>query len=69
MVESMPEVQIEECLGVGALVIVIMNFLINGIEDYGSLVNTLEQKEYRSKQKKLGLDMKHDKSPPATPSI
>ena len=41
-VESTSEVQIEERLGVEALVAVIMNFESDGIEEYGSLVVALD---------------------------
>ena len=51
-VESMSVVQIEECLGVKALAVVIMNFASDGIEEYGSLVVTLDRNEYQSKPKK-----------------
>ena len=47
----------------------IMNFESDGIEEYGSLVVALEQGEFRSKPKKLELDMKHRESPPTKPSI
>ena len=42
LVDSMYEVQIEECLGVEALAAVIMNFLCDGIEEYVSLVVVLQ---------------------------
>ena len=41
----------EEGLGLEALPTVIMNFDNDGIEEYNSLVATLEQNEYRSKPK------------------
>ena len=45
-----------------------MNFENNGIEEYGYLVAALDRGEFRSKLKKLELDMKHRESPPARPS-
>ena len=68
-VEGMFEVPIEECLGVEALVEMIMNFERDDIEYYGSLVAALERNEYRSKPDKLELDMKHRESPPTRLSI
>ncbi|TMW96088.1 hypothetical protein EJD97_007942, partial [Solanum chilense] len=68
-VESTSEVLIEEPVCVEALAVVIMNFLSDGIEEYRSLVAALEQSEYRSKPKKLVIDMKHRKSPPTRSSI
>ena len=65
----MSKVQIEECLGVEALKVVIMNFESDGIKYYESLVVALEMNKYRSKLRKLELDMKHRESPPARPSI
>ena len=47
----------------------IINFESYGIEDYGYLVVALEQNEYRSKLKKLELDMKHCESAPVKQSI
>ncbi|XP_015057531.1 uncharacterized protein LOC107003759 [Solanum pennellii] len=58
-IESVSKVQIEERLGVEALATIIMNFNSYGIEEYGSLVATLERNKYQSKSKKLELDMKH----------
>ena len=49
--------------------VVIMNFESDGIEECGSLAAVLERGEYRSKSKKLKLDMKHRESPLAIPSI
>ena len=68
-VEKSLEVQIEERLGVEALVAVIMNFNSDCIEDYGSLVAALDRGDVRLKPKKLELDMKHHKFPTAKPSI
>ena len=42
-----------------------MNFVIDAIEEYSSLVVALENNEYRSKSKKLEFDMQHHESPPA----
>ena len=67
-VESTSEGQIKKCLGVEALAAVIMNFESDGIES-GSLVAALERGEFRSKPKKLELDIKHRECPPAIPSI
>ena len=61
--------KIKERLGVDALATTIMNFDSDGIEEFDSLVAILEQLEYRSKLKKLELDMKHRESTPARPSI
>ena len=63
------EVPIGERLGVEALGRAIMNFESYGIEEYDFLVTTLERGEYWFKPKKVGLDMKHRESLPATPSI
>ena len=49
---TVSEIQIEDRLGVELLAKVIINFDIDGIEYYGSLVATLERNEYRSKPKK-----------------
>ena len=49
--------------------VVIMNFESDGVEEYESLVASLERSEYRSKSKKLENDMKHHESPHAIPSI
>ena len=62
-VESVSEVQTEECLSVEALKAVIMNFDSDGIEDCNDLVDELERKEYQSKPKKLDSEMKHRESP------
>ena len=63
------ETQIEERLGVEALVIVIMNFYIDCIEEYESLVAALDRGDVRFTPKKFELDMKNRESPPAKPSI
>ncbi|XP_069149252.1 uncharacterized protein [Solanum lycopersicum] len=63
------EVQIEERLGVEALVAVIMNFESDGIEEYGSFVAKHDRGKFPFKAKKLELDMKHRESPLAKPSI
>ena len=68
-VGSTPKVQIKERLGIEALAAVTINCESYGIEEYGSLVTTLERGEYRSKPKKLELDMKHCESPPMRPFI
>ena len=61
MVESTSKVQIEGCLGVEALEVVIMNFENDGIEKYGSLVAALRG-DFQFKPKKLELDIKHHES-------
>ena len=58
-VEKSFEAEIEECLGVEALAEVIMNFDSDFIQEYGSLVATLDRGYVRFKPKKLELDMKH----------
>ena len=58
-VKSIFVVQTKERLGIEALAVVIMNFESDGIEYYGSLVAATERNGYRSKPKKLELDMKH----------
>ena len=63
------ETQIEERLGVEALVAVIMNFDSNCIEEYESLVAALDRGDVRFKPKKFELDMKNRESPPAKSSI
>ena len=68
-VKSSSKVQIEECLGVEALAVVIMNFESDGIKEYGSLVAELDQGDIRFKPKKLELDMKHRESPHVKSSI
>ena len=45
-----------------------MNFDSDGIKKYDSLVAALERNEYRSKTRKLELDMKHGESPSSKPS-
>ena len=63
------ETQIEKCLGVKALAAVIMNFDSDCIEEYESLVATLDRGDVRFKSKKFELDIKNRESPPAKPSI
>ncbi|KAK4733810.1 hypothetical protein R3W88_008071 [Solanum pinnatisectum] len=46
-----------------------MNFKSDGIEEYDELVAALDMCEYRSKQKKLEVDMKNHESPLARPSV
>ena len=46
-----------------------MNFYSDCIEEYTSLVETLERGDVLFKQKKLELDMKHQEYPPAKLSI
>uniref|UniRef100_M1DTQ6 Integrase core domain containing protein n=1 Tax=Solanum tuberosum TaxID=4113 RepID=M1DTQ6_SOLTU len=58
------EVSIEERFGVDALAAVMMNFDGYGIEDYDELVAALDRFEFRSKPKRLELDMKNRDSPP-----
>ncbi|XP_015075911.1 uncharacterized protein LOC107020101 [Solanum pennellii] len=67
-VESVCEVQIEDQLAVETLATLITNFDSDGIEEYGSLVASLERKAYRSKLQKLELDMKHHESAPVKTS-
>ena len=50
-VESMSVAQIEECLGVKALAVVIMNFASDGIEEYESLVRHLSETNIRPNQR------------------
>ena len=57
------ETQIEERLGVEALVTVIMNFDNDCIEEYGSLVAALDRGNVHFKPKKFYLDMQHRESP------
>uniref|UniRef100_M1E034 Integrase core domain containing protein n=1 Tax=Solanum tuberosum TaxID=4113 RepID=M1E034_SOLTU len=52
------DVSIEERSGVDALSAVIMNFEGDGIEVYDELVAALDRFKFRSKPKKLELDMK-----------
>ena len=68
-VEESSEVQIEERLGVEALAAVIMNFDSDGIEEYGSLVATLDRGNVRFKIKIFELDMQHCESPSTKLSI
>ena len=63
------ETQIEKLLGVEALVVVIISFDIDYIEEYESLVVDLDQGDVRFKSKKYKLDMKNRESTPAKPSI
>ena len=63
------ETQIGERLGVEALAAVIMNFYRNCIEEYESLVESLDRGNVRFKQKKYELDMKNRESPPTKPSL
>ena len=46
-----------------------MHFESDCIKEYGSLVGSLYRGDVQFKQKKVGLDMKYHKSPPAKPSI
>ena len=46
-----------------------MNFDCDGIEEYGSLVATLDRGNVHFKPKKFELDMKHPEFRPAKPSI
>uniref|UniRef100_M1DI46 Integrase core domain containing protein n=1 Tax=Solanum tuberosum TaxID=4113 RepID=M1DI46_SOLTU len=68
-VESVTEVQVDKRVGVEALATVIMNFDSDGIKEYDELLAALDKFEYRSKPKKLDLDMKNRESPPARPSV
>ena len=63
------ETQIEERLGVVALVAVIMNFDSDCIEVLESLVSAFDRGDVRFKPKKFELDMKNRESPPAKLSI
>ncbi|XP_049371952.1 uncharacterized protein LOC125836842 [Solanum verrucosum] len=65
MVERGSKVSIEERLGVDTLAAVMINFEGDGIEDYDELVAALDRFAFRSKPKKLELDMKNGDSPPA----
>ena len=47
----------------------IMNFDSDDIEEYGSLVATLDRGDDRFKPKKLELDIRHRESPPSKPSV
>ncbi|XP_049393351.1 uncharacterized protein LOC125857760 [Solanum stenotomum] len=62
-------VSIEERLGVDALAAIMMNFEGDGTEDYDELFAALDRFEFRSKPKKLELDMKNRDSPPAKPYV
>uniref|UniRef100_M1DP97 Integrase core domain containing protein n=2 Tax=Solanum tuberosum TaxID=4113 RepID=M1DP97_SOLTU len=46
-----------------------MNFEGDGIKDYDELVSALDRFEFRSKPKRLELDMKSHDSPPIKPSV
>ncbi|XP_069145939.1 uncharacterized protein [Solanum lycopersicum] len=61
--------QIEKRLGVEALNAMIMNFDNDCIEEYESLVATLDHGDVLFKPKKYELNMKNHESPPAKPSI
>ena len=63
------ETQIEERLGVEALAAVIMNFDNDCIEEYESLVATLDRGNVWFKSNKYDIDIKNRESPPAKPSI
>ncbi|KAK4713472.1 hypothetical protein R3W88_019379 [Solanum pinnatisectum] len=65
IVELGSDVSIEERFGINALATVMMNFEGDGIEDYDELVAALYRFEFCSKLKKLELDMKNCKPPPA----
>uniref|UniRef100_M1DGD9 Integrase core domain containing protein n=1 Tax=Solanum tuberosum TaxID=4113 RepID=M1DGD9_SOLTU len=63
------DVFIEDRLGVDALSAVMINFEGDCIEDYDELVAALDRFEFRSKPKRLELDMKNRDSPPTKPFI
>ena len=63
------ETQIEERLGVEALVVVIMNYDSDRIGEYESLVSALDRGDVRFISKKYELDMKNRESPPTKSSI
>ncbi|KAK4727138.1 hypothetical protein R3W88_032055 [Solanum pinnatisectum] len=65
IVEQDSVVSIEERLGVDALTMVMMNFDGDCIKDYDKLVVALDRFEFRSKPKRLELDMKNRDSAPA----
>ena len=46
-----------------------MNFDSDGIDEYGSLVSTLDRGNVHFKPKKFELDTRHRESPPTKPSI
>ena len=69
IVEQESEVSIENMLGVDALAVVLINFDSDGIEDYDELVTALDRFKFRSKPKKLELDIKNHESPPAKLSV
>ena len=60
---------IKERLGVEALILVMMYFESDCIKEYDNLVSTLDRCGYRSKPKKLELDMKNQESLPVRPSV
>ncbi|XP_049399786.1 uncharacterized protein LOC125863846 [Solanum stenotomum] len=66
-VEQGSDVSIEERLGVDELAAVMMNFKGDGIEDCDELVAAFDKFEFRSKPKKLELDMKNRDSPLTKP--
>ncbi|KAK4729438.1 hypothetical protein R3W88_022426 [Solanum pinnatisectum] len=63
------EVSVEERLGVDTLAAVMINFEGDGIEDYDELVTALDRFEFRSKPKRLELDMNNRDSLPARPFV
>ena len=63
-VEKSSQVQIEECLGLEALLAAIMNLYCDCIEKYKSLAAALDRGYVWFKPKKLELDMKHREYPP-----
>ncbi|XP_049406090.1 uncharacterized protein LOC125869677 [Solanum stenotomum] len=63
------EVSIKEMLGVDALIVVMMNFDNDGIDEYDELVAPLDRFEFRFKPKRLELDMKNRDTPPAKLSV
>lgn len=68
-VDSVSEVQIKKMFGVESLAALMVKFESDGIEDYDEWVAALERFEYRSKLKRLDLDIKNRESLPAKPSI
>lgn len=62
-------VPVEERLATEALAAVIINFDIDGIEEYKELVGGLYGDGYKFAPKKLDLDLKNQTTPPAYPSI
>ena len=63
------DVSIEERLVIDALNAVMMNFEGDSIEDYDELIATLDRFEFRSKPKKLKLDIKNRDSLLIKPSL